>query len=207
MATALLHNSPRSLCPPRRGLLLLIPLVSPTIATRTFAFRRSAATRDDDHASEDDLSAARQWLASFSSKSIPRDICEISFSRSGGPGGQNVNKVNSKATLRVPLDALLPLVPRVLHSPLQATHYIAPRTRSLVIQSEESRKRTENVESCYDKLHQLIKRTGMDAIPGETSQEQKDRVHKLQKAANESRIKTKKFLSSKKSSRRGSRDD
>ncbi|RAH66898.1 peptidyl-tRNA hydrolase domain protein [Aspergillus aculeatinus CBS 121060] len=209
MATALLHNSPRSLLclPVRRGPLLLSQIASPTVAKRPFASRRSAAIKDEDQVSEDDLSAARQWLASFSSKTIPRDICEVSFSRSGGPGGQNVNKVNSKATLRVSLDSLLPLVPRILHSPLQATHYIAPRTRSLVIQSEESRKRNENVESCYDKLHQLIKRTALDAIPGETSQEQKDRVQKLQKAANEARIKSKKFLSGKKSSRRGSKDD
>ncbi|RAH78172.1 hypothetical protein BO86DRAFT_321427 [Aspergillus japonicus CBS 114.51] len=208
MATALLHNSSRSLlCPVRRGPLLLSHIASPTVAKRPFASRRSAGIRDEEKVSEDDLSAARQWLASFSSQTIPRDICEVSFSRSGGPGGQNVNKVNSKATLRVSLDSLLPLVPRVLHSPLQATHYIAPRTRSLVIQSDESRKRNENVESCYDKLHQLIKRTAMDAIPGETSQEQKDRVQKLQKTANEARIKSKKFLSSKKSSRRGSKDD
>ncbi|PYH43581.1 peptidyl-tRNA hydrolase domain protein [Aspergillus saccharolyticus JOP 1030-1] len=223
MATTFIHNSSRSLLgqvpPLRQRSLLLSQISSPTIARRLFSSRKHAAARDDDHNSEEELTAARQWLAGFGSNTIPRDICEISFSRSGGPGGQNVNKsvpthqpiqaykVNSKATLKVPLDSLLPLVPRILHSPLQATHYIAPRTRSLVIQSEESRKRNENVESCYDKLNQLIKRTAVDAIPGETSQEQKDRVQKLQKAANEARIKSKKFLSSKKSSRRGSNDD
>ncbi len=31
---------------------------------------------------------------------------EFEFSRSGGPGGQNVNKVNTKATLRVALASL-----------------------------------------------------------------------------------------------------
>jgi hypothetical protein len=35
---------------------------------------------------------ARDWLKSLSSKTIPRHICEVSFSRSSGPGGQNVNK-------------------------------------------------------------------------------------------------------------------
>jgi len=31
---------------------------------------------------------------------IPRSEIQLSFSRSPGPGGQNVNKVNSKVTLR-----------------------------------------------------------------------------------------------------------
>ena len=32
--------------------------------------------------------------------SIPDSELEFSFARSGGPGGQNVNKVNSKVVLR-----------------------------------------------------------------------------------------------------------
>ena len=34
------------------------------------------------------------------SLSIPRDELHVSFARSGGPGGQNVNKVSSKVVLR-----------------------------------------------------------------------------------------------------------
>ena len=33
----------------------------------------------------------------------------FSFSKSGGPGGQNVNKVNSKASLEIPISLLLGL--------------------------------------------------------------------------------------------------
>ncbi|KAJ5978685.1 hypothetical protein N7501_002027 [Penicillium viridicatum] len=159
-------------------------------------------------ASQDqDVQIARDWLKTLNSKTIPRNICEVSFSRSSGPGGQNVNKVNSKATLKVPLDALLPLVPRLIHHPLRASRYAAERTQCLVIQSDEERKQSNNVESCYDKLYQLLQSSAKEAIPGETSQAQRNRVQKLQKAQNEGRIKDKKQHSDKKSSRRGSKYD
>jgi hypothetical protein len=41
---------------------------------------------------DSDLELARQWLRSFDSHTIPRHLGQISFSRSSGPGGQNVNK-------------------------------------------------------------------------------------------------------------------
>ena len=46
-----------------------------------------AKTHDDE-----DHKEARTWLARFNAHTIPKNICEVSFSRSSGPGGQNVNK-------------------------------------------------------------------------------------------------------------------
>jgi peptidyl-tRNA hydrolase ICT1 len=145
---------------------------------------------------EQDVQIARDWLKTLNSKTIPRNICEISFSRSSGPGGQNVNKsvffssishfcsadlprVNSKATLKVPLDSLLPLVPRLVHPTLRASRYAAERSQCLVIQSDEERKQSNNVESCFDKLYQLLQSSAKEVIPGETSQAQRNRVQKL----------------------------
>ncbi|KAJ5551164.1 hypothetical protein N7535_000893 [Penicillium sp. DV-2018c] len=156
---------------------------------------------------EQDVQIAREWLRTLNAKSIPRNICEISFSRSSGPGGQNVNKVNSKATLKVPLDTLLPLVPRLVHPTLRASRYVADRSQCLVIQSDEERKQSNNVESCFDKLYQLLQSSAREVIPGETSQAQRNRVQKLQHAQNEGRLKDKKQRSDKKSSRRGSKYD
>lgn len=42
--------------------------------------------------SEPDFEAARQWHAKVGSTPIANEIGEISYARSSGPGGQNVNK-------------------------------------------------------------------------------------------------------------------
>jgi peptidyl-tRNA hydrolase ICT1 len=86
---------------------------------------------------------------------------------------------NSKATLKVPLATLFPLVPRLLHPQLRASRYATERSQALVIQSDESRQQTTNVDLCYAKLHQLLVSSAKEVVPGETSQEQKDRVSKL----------------------------
>lgn len=89
------------------------------------------------------------------------------------------DRVNSKATLKVPLATLFPLVPRLLHSPLRASRYATDRSQALVIQSDESRQQATNVDLCYEKLNRLLVSSAKEIIPGETSQEQRDRVSKL----------------------------
>ena len=46
-----------------------------------------AKTYDDEAHRE-----ARTWLERFNANAIPKNISEVTFSRSSGPGGQNVNK-------------------------------------------------------------------------------------------------------------------
>ena len=53
---------------------------------------RSFATKRGGDADEAELDAARKWLANLDTDTIPRSIGDVSFSRSSGPGGQNVNK-------------------------------------------------------------------------------------------------------------------
>jgi hypothetical protein len=54
--------------------------------------RRCFADQRGSDMDEAELKAARAWLAKLDAETIPREICDISFSRSSGPGGQNVNK-------------------------------------------------------------------------------------------------------------------
>ena len=80
------------------------------------------------------------------------------FSRSSGPGGQNVNKVNTKATLHVDPDALAEAIgPTALARLLK----IAGRQwceEGLVITSDEHRSQLANRRACTAKLRNLIVR-------------------------------------------------
>lgn len=58
------------------------------IYVRHFATSRTASN----NASEEDIQVARKWFKDFHAETIPKSVGELSFSRSSGPGGQNVNK-------------------------------------------------------------------------------------------------------------------
>ncbi|KAH7095563.1 hypothetical protein FB567DRAFT_32581 [Paraphoma chrysanthemicola] len=167
-----------------------------------------SSARDSSSASDEDLKAARSWLAGLHAEAIPlKSIGELSFSRSSGPGGQNVNKVNSKATLRVPLDALLQHVPTALHGEIKRSRYVAASSNAMIVHADDSRKQGDNARSCYRRLYEVIVQAGNHAVPNETSAEQLQHVKSLQKSDNERRLKSKKQQSAKKSSRRGRGDD
>lgn len=88
-------------------------------------------------------------------------------------------RVNSKATLKVPLDALLRHVPTALHAEIRDSRYVAERASALVIQADDSRKQSDNAHSCYRRLYEAIVDAARRAIPGETSAEQAERVKNL----------------------------
>lgn len=80
---------------------------------------------------------------------------EWTFARSSGPGGQNVNKVNSKAILRwVPRDDFL--------SPAAWVRFRAIAGRflttdgAIVVHSQEFRDQLRNIERCREKLREML---------------------------------------------------
>lgn len=130
--------------------------------------------------SDNDVSAARSWLNNHGVENIPlQTIGIVSFSRSSGPGGQHVNTTSSKATLRIPLDALLQHIPSALHNEIKRSRYVAAKSKDLIVQSDSSRKQSDNAQSCYKRLYKSILEAGQQVVPNETSAEQMKHVKNL----------------------------
>ena len=90
-----------------------------------------------------------------------------------------LGRLNTKATLRVQLERLQPILPEIVFKEVLKSRYHAAKSNSLVIQADESRTRTQNVESCHEKLHGLILEAASNVIRGETLPEQSQRVRDL----------------------------
>ncbi|KAF8903707.1 RF-1 domain-containing protein [Gymnopilus junonius] len=152
---------------------------------------------------EKDNAEASDWLKQFClvEKKIPKELVEVSFSRSSGPGGQNVNKVNTKATVRCSVNDTW--IPRWAHPALMKNpHYVAS-THSILITSTAHRSQSQNIDECLQKLHNLIMFAASSAIKKETSAAQKKKVADFAKADNARRKADKMKRSGIKESRRG----
>jgi ribosome-associated protein len=87
---------------------------------------------------------------------IPEDEFIFTFVRSGGPGGQNVNKVASKAVLRWNV-AGSPSLPEEVRQRLTARQRGRITTEGdLLITSQRYRDQDRNRQDCLEKLRALV---------------------------------------------------
>jgi len=87
---------------------------------------------------------------------IPGGEISLSFARSAGPGGQNVNKVNSKAVLRWNVVKTTRLSQAAKSRFLEKFSSRINQAGELVLASDTYREQPRNVSACYEKLRQLI---------------------------------------------------
>lgn len=96
---------------------------------------------------------------------VPEGILRYRFDRSPGPGGQNVNKLNTRATLTVALDALAEHLPGDVMGRLIRLAGPWLGEDQLVISSHEHRSQHANRRACIDKLRRLIVRARVRPRP------------------------------------------
>ncbi len=96
---------------------------------------------------------------------VPAEAIAVKASRSGGPGGQNVNKVSSKIELRIRMEAIEGLPPDALERLRHAVRNRLDGDGRWMVISEKTRDQAKNLEDARAKALQLIAEAIVPPIP------------------------------------------
>ncbi|KLU84728.1 hypothetical protein MAPG_03767 [Magnaporthiopsis poae ATCC 64411] len=123
---------------PKPTVLLLArpaPIPRPPTSARAITSKGGAGSRRRLGLDPDILEEARAWKASkaLTIAGLPKG--DTTYSRSSGPGGQHVNKTESKATTSWPLYVLLAKLPKALHNGVRGSRYYVQGSDSISISS------------------------------------------------------------------------
>ncbi len=131
---------------------------------------------------------------------IPDEELDWSYARSGGPGGQNVNKVSSKAVLRWTAARSVAPIPLAAWARMKAKFPSRFTVEGdVVISSQEYRDQERNREACVTKLAEMVQTSLVEPTPRKKT--------KVSKAAKRRRVDDKRRQSAKKQGRRGGGDE
>jgi len=119
---------------------------------------------------------------------------KFSFSRSGGPGGQNVNKVNTKVELRFLLYASQILSEEQKVLLLEKLNNQLSQMGELIVTSQETRSQLKNKQNAIEKFYEIINKA--------LKPKKKRKPTRISKTAKEKRLKEKQEHSEKKDRRR-----
>ena len=89
--------------------------------------------------------------------SIPAEELEVSFARSGGPGGQNVNKVASKVLLRWSVRDSRALSDGQRHLLMQRLSSRLVGEGELLVQASNHREQARNLEDARERLAETVR--------------------------------------------------
>ncbi|KAJ6790402.1 hypothetical protein PWT90_10463 [Aphanocladium album] len=176
-------------------------IATPATASRIGLVRHKRYSAFDAELDKDALAAARKWHASFDPSQLPAG--NTTYARSSGPGGQHVNKTETKAISVFPVKDILAVIPPILHPSIRMSPYYTASSDALTFQAQSHRSRTANAEENRNKLAAIIAQLYDEKVPAETGSDKHAKYKEVTKRFHASRLQDKKFTSSKKQSRRG----
>ncbi|KAL7962157.1 hypothetical protein V8C34DRAFT_270925 [Trichoderma compactum] len=150
---------------------------------------------------QDALAEARVWYNSFDASQLPKG--NTSYARSSGPGGQHVNKTETKAVTVYPVKDLLAVLPKYLHPAVRSSKYYTAGNDSLTFSAQTHRSKSANLDENKRKLIDEVMGIYRELTPAVTSSEKKKKHQEIERRFHETRVQDKKFNSAKKQSRRG----
>jgi RF-1 domain len=127
------------------------------LATNEIDMNNYNSDDDDDMTDDDDyMDTDRQWMVP-SSIFIPQDQLRISFVRSSGAGGQNVNKVSSCVQVQFHVLSAEWMGPLEVRQRFQQTYKNQVSNHGLYrIESQEHRSQVDNRKDVLKKLEQAV---------------------------------------------------
>ena len=130
---------------------------------------------------------------------IPLTELHFTFARSSGTAGQNVNKVNTKATLRWDVTNSPSLPQAVRERFLKKYRRRITTEGELVLQSQRFRDQGRNIADCLGKLREMISTVAVAPRPR--------KLTKPSQGSHQRRLRAKREKSEKKQSRRSPKMD
>ncbi|XP_027033274.2 peptidyl-tRNA hydrolase ICT1, mitochondrial [Tachysurus fulvidraco] len=127
------------------------------------------------------------------------DKLKVSYSRSSGPGGQHVNKVNTKAEVRFHVQTAEWIPEDVRKEILLQNKTRLNKAGELIVTSEVSRSQQKNLDHCVQKISEIISEASQRP-PEPSAEDLTLRAKRLEKR-NLERLKQKKIHSSTKQAR------
>jgi len=139
------------------------------------------------------------WLVVTRYVKVPIEEFTFTFSRSSGPGGQNVNKVNTKVRLRWAIGETTSLRPDVKERFSAKYRRRITADGDFLMTSQRYRDQLRNINDCLEKLREMLATVVTPPV--------RRKKTKPTKGSRERRLKQKREQSGKKQSRRRPRID
>jgi ribosome-associated protein len=130
---------------------------------------------------------------------VPESAMRFQYARSSGPGGQNVNKVNTKAELWVPLAAITGLTERAMARLRTLAGRRLTAAGEIHLTGETERSQEANRSAVLERLRELLLQAQHEPKPRKKT--------KPSKGAKRRRLEAKRQRSEVKSRRRGTKGD